>query len=116
MSIPLTFHTVRVSTNDQGLTGASRARHRLGQALATCHVRDTLAGTRLDRLARSLRDAKEIVDERTLREVKLSIGGSVHGPTDPVGRLLFNILAIVAEFEADLIKTRIREGLAVAKA
>ena len=39
--------------------------------------------TKLDRLARSLRDTKDIVDELTRREVKLSIGGSVHDPTDP---------------------------------
>jgi Resolvase, N terminal domain len=52
----------------------------------------------------------------TRREVKLSIGGSVHDPTDPVGRLLFNVLAMVAEFEADLIRARTREGMQVAKA
>ena len=72
--------------------------------------------TKLDRLARSLRDAKDIVDDLTQREVKLSIGGSVHDPTDPVGRLLFNVLAMVAEFEADLIRARTREGMQVAKA
>ena len=38
--------------------------------------------TKLDRLARSLRDAKDIVDELTRREVKLSIGGSIHDPTE----------------------------------
>ena len=72
--------------------------------------------TKLDRLARSLRDAKDIVDDLTRREVKFSIGGSIHDPTDPVGRLLFNALAMVAEFEADLIRARTREGMAVAKA
>jgi DNA invertase Pin-like site-specific DNA recombinase len=40
----------------------------------------------------------------------------VHDPTDPVGRLLFNVLAMVAEFEADLIRLRTREGMRVAKA
>jgi len=40
----------------------------------------------------------------------------VHDPTDPVGRLLFNVLAMVAEFEADLNKMRTREGMAIAKA
>jgi len=28
----------------------------------------------------------------------------VHDPTDPVGRVLFNVLAMVAEFEADLAR------------
>ena len=48
--------------------------------------------------------------------VSLNLGGAVYGPTEPVGRLLFNGLGIVAEFEADLIRARIREGMAIAKA
>ena len=40
----------------------------------------------------------------------------MHDPTGPVGRVLFNVLAMVAEFEADLIKARTREGMAVARA
>ena len=40
----------------------------------------------------------------------------MHDPTDPVGRLLFNVLAMIAEFEADLIRARTREGMKVAKA
>ena len=83
---------------DQGLTGANRARPGLREALDACRDGDTLVVTKLDRLARSLREAKDIVDELTRREDKLSIGGSIHDPTDPVGRLLFNVLAMVAEF------------------
>jgi len=55
--------------------------------------------TKLDRLARSLPDARDIVEELTTRGVRLQLGGSVHDPTDPVGRLLFNVLAMVAEFK-----------------
>jgi len=88
----------------------------LREALAACREGDTLVVTKLDRLARSLPDAREILDDLTLRAVKLSLGGSVHNPTDPVGRLLFNVLAMVAEFEADLIRLRTREGMRVAKA
>ena len=40
----------------------------------------------------------------------------MYDPTDPVGRLLFNVLAMVAEFEADLIRLRTREGMKIAKA
>jgi DNA invertase Pin-like site-specific DNA recombinase len=77
---------------------------------------DTLVVTKLDRLARSLRDARGIADELTTKGVALSLGGSRYDPTDPVGRLLFNVLAMVAEFERDLISVRTREGMAVARA
>jgi len=101
---------------DHGLTGTNRERPGLRVALASCRTGDTLVVAKLDRLARSLRDASDIVDELTLKGVKLSIGGSVHDPKDPVGRLLFNVLAMVAEFESDLIRSRTREGMAIAKA
>ena len=73
-------------------------------ALAACRAGDTLVVTKLDRLARSLPDARDILDELTKCNVKLSLGGSIHDPTDPVGRLLFNVLAMVAEFS--VISTR----------
>ncbi|MDQ3156728.1 MAG: recombinase family protein [Actinomycetota bacterium] len=101
---------------DHGLTGTNRDRPGLRETLAACRAGDTLVVAKLDRLARSLPDARNIVDELTEREVKLSRGGSVHDPTDPVGRLLFNVLAMVAEFESDLIRMRTREGMKVAKA
>ena len=72
--------------------------------------------TRLDRLARSLRDARDIADDLTQPKVKLSLGGSVYDPTDAIGKLLFNVLATVADFEGDLIRMRNREGMAVAEA
>ena len=48
--------------------------------------------------------------------MRLQIGASVHDPNDPMGKLFFNILATFAEFEADLIRMRTREGMAVARA
>jgi DNA invertase Pin-like site-specific DNA recombinase len=101
---------------DHGLTGTNRERPGLHQALAACRAGDTLVVTKLDRLARSLPDARAIADELAQRQVKLNLGGSVHDPTDPVGRLLFNVLAMIAEFESDLIRMRTREGMKVAKA
>jgi DNA invertase Pin-like site-specific DNA recombinase len=100
---------------DHGLTGAHRDRPGLREALAACRAGDTLV-TKLDRLARSLPDTRDIVEDLTRRHVGLNLGGSIHDPTDPVGRLLFNVLAMVAGFEADLIRARTREGMKVAKA
>jgi len=101
---------------DHGFTGTNRDRPGLRETMAACRSGDMLVVTKLDRLARSVTDARDIVDELTRRQVKLNIGGSVHDPTDPVGRLLFNVLAMVAEFEADLMRARTREGMAVARA
>jgi DNA invertase Pin-like site-specific DNA recombinase len=100
---------------DHGLTGTNRDRPGLRQALAACRADDTLVVTKLDRLARSLPDARAIADELTAGKVRLNLDGSVHDPPDPVGRLLFNVLAMVAEFEADLARMRTREGMKVAK-
>jgi len=82
------------------MTGTNRDRPGLRQALAA---------------VRSIRDARDLVDELTEAGVKLQIGFSVHDPSGPVRRRLFNVLAMVAEFEADLIRSRKREGMAVAR-
>ncbi|WP_029260304.1 recombinase family protein [Microbacterium sp. Cr-K29] len=101
---------------DHGLTGTNRDRPGLGQALAAVRAGDQLVVTKLDRLARSIPDARDIVDELTAKGVVLNLGGSTYDPTDPIGRLMFNVLSMVAEFEADLIRARTREGMAIAKA
>lgn len=101
---------------DHGLTGTNRERPGLGKALAAVRAGDTLVVTKLDRLARSLPDARDIADELNRKGVALSLGGSIYDPKDPVGRLLFNVLGMVAEFEADLIRARTKEGMAIAKA
>lgn len=51
--------------------------------------------TKLDRLARSLPDARDIVEELTEADVKLNIGGSIHDPADPAGRLLRQYAAVL---------------------
>jgi len=101
---------------DEGLTGRNRQRPELTKALEACRAGDILVVPKLDRLARSITDARDIVAELTERGVALDIGGSVHDPNDPIGRLLFNVLAMIAEFESDLIRMRTKEGMAVAKA
>ncbi len=101
---------------DHGFTGTNRDRPGLREALAAVRAGDVLVVTKLDRLARSVPDARAIADELTKRQVKLNIGGSVYDPTDPIGKLLFTVLSMIAEFEADLARMRTREGMAIAKA
>lgn len=101
---------------DHGLTGTKRARPGLDQALAAVRDGDTLVVPKLDRLARSVPDARAIGDDLAVRGIALSLGGQVYDPADPMGKMFFNILATFAEFEVDLLRMRTREGMAVAKA
>ena len=101
---------------DHGLTGTNRERPGLAQALAAVRAGDTLVVPKLDRLARSVPDARSIADELAKRGVRLALGSSVYDPHDPMGKMFFNILATFAEFEADLIRMRTKEGMAVARA
>ena len=101
---------------DHGLTGTSRSRPGLNQALAAVRQGDTLVVAKLDRLARSVPDARAIADQLSVKGVKLALGQTVYDPTDPMGKMFFNILATFAEFESDLIRMRTREGMAIARA
>jgi DNA invertase Pin-like site-specific DNA recombinase len=101
---------------DHGLTGTNRVRPGLREALAAVRDGDTFVVTKLDRFARSVKDSRDIADELTMKGVALNLGGSRYDLTHPVGPLLFNVLAIVAEFERDLISMRTKEGMAVARA
>ncbi|WP_457757703.1 recombinase family protein [Streptomyces turgidiscabies] len=87
----------------------------MDQALAAVRVGDTLVVPKLDRLARSVPDARDIGGSLVARGVKLSLGGSLSDPADPMGKMFFNILATFAEFEVDLLRLRTREGMAVAR-
>jgi DNA invertase Pin-like site-specific DNA recombinase len=100
---------------DQGLTGANRERPGLDQALAAVRAGDTLVVPKLDRLARSVPDARDIGDTLVNRGIRLSLGGSIYDPADPMSKMFFNMLAVFAEFEADLLKMRTREGMAIAR-
>ena len=101
---------------DHGLTGRNRSRPGLIQALAALREGDTLVVPKLDRLARSVPDARAIGDSLAAQGVRLSLGGTVYDPNDPMGKCFFNILATFAEFEVDLLRMRTREGMAIARA
>src|ERR1022692_1695161 len=87
---------------DHGLTGTNRSRPGLDQALAAVRRGDTLVVPKLDRLARSVPDARYIGASLAPRGIKLSLRGTLHHPADPMGKMFFNILATFAEFEIDL--------------
>ena len=105
----------RINT-DHGPTGTCRDRPGLGQPLAVLREGDTLVVSKLDRLARSVPDARGIARQLERKGVKLALGAAVHDYSDPMGKMFFNIVATFAELEADLISMRTREGMAIAEA
>lgn len=102
---------------DEGFSGTKRdSRAGLDQALAALREGDTLVVTKLDRLARSVPDARAIAAEVESKGARIQLGSMVYDPNDPMGRMFFNMLATFAEFEADIARMRTREGMAQAKA
>ena len=102
---------------DHGLTGTTRARPGLREALAACRSGDTLVVTKLDRLARSTRDLLNTLAAITDRGAGFrSLGDSWADTTTPHGRLMLTVLGGLAEFERELIRVRTGEGRARAKA
>ena len=94
-------------------------RAQLEAALDFVRVGDTLAVTKLDRLARSVPDLLAIIARLEARGVALrvlSMGGSEVDTRTPTGRLMLTMLGAVAEFERALMLERQREGIARAKA
>ena len=103
---------VRIETGD-GATLAGRPE--LGTILEFIHPGETLVVTRIDRLARSMRDLQAIV--ATLRD-KGALLAATEQPVDTstaAGKAFFDMLDVFAEFETNLRRERQVEGIAAAK-
>ena len=60
-------------------------------------------------------DALDILSGPPARGVRFALGGSVYDWEDPFARMFLQILAVIAEFEAGLIRQRTREGMDIAR-
>ncbi len=103
---------------DTGVSGAKEHRPALDRLLSLCRKRsvDAVVVYRYDRFARSLRQLVNALEEfRALGIDFVSLHEGVDTST-PNGRLVFGIFASIAEFERELIRDRVRSGLAAAKA
>jgi DNA invertase Pin-like site-specific DNA recombinase len=99
------------------VSGTSRSgRVKLEEAIRFARNGDVLMVTRLDRLARSVADLHGIAKELEGKGVDLIATEQNIDTTTPHGRLMFNMLGAIAEFETDLRRERQLEGIAKAKA
>jgi DNA invertase Pin-like site-specific DNA recombinase len=97
-------------------TGKLRERPELSQCLRTLRKDDVLIVWKLDRLARSLKDLVEIVQDLHDREIGFKSLTESIDTTSSGGRLVFHIFGALAEFEHDLIRERTKAGLQAARA
>jgi DNA invertase Pin-like site-specific DNA recombinase len=96
--------------------GSREDRDQLAACLEYVREFDTLVVTRLDRLARSIVDLRQIVDTLSAKGCAFrALQQSVVDTGTSSGRLTLNMLAAFAEFENDLRRERQREGIEKAK-
>jgi DNA invertase Pin-like site-specific DNA recombinase len=103
---------------DHGVSGAKERRPQLDALLSEAKRRtfDVVLVTKLDRLARSVHHLVSLGREFAALGVDLVALDQAIDTTTPSGRLLFNVLASIAEFERDLIADRVVAGLKRARA
>ncbi|HEY4201702.1 MAG TPA: recombinase family protein [Devosiaceae bacterium] len=90
-------------------------RAELDAALAYVREGDTFVVTKLDRLARSVASLVAIAEQLKTKGVALRILSPDIDTSTPVGQLLLNLLAAVAQFEREIMLERQREGIAKAR-
>lgn len=96
-------------------SGAQRDRPQLAAALEYLRKGDTLVIWKLDRLARSMRQLIETVEELERRKIGLRSLTEQIDTTTPGGRLVFHIFGALAEFERAIIRERTTAGLKAAR-
>lgn len=96
-------------------SGASGQRPRLNDCLEYVREGDTLVVTRLDRLARSTLHLCQIANDLDRKQVNLHVLDQNIDTSDATGRLVFNMLGAISQFETELRAERQMDGIQKAK-
>jgi DNA invertase Pin-like site-specific DNA recombinase len=97
-------------------SGASlEGRPQLNTILDFIHGGETLVVTRIDHLARSLRDLQVIVDRLKVKGAHLYATEQPVDTSTAAGKAFFDMLGVFAEFETNLRRERQAEGIAAAR-
>jgi DNA invertase Pin-like site-specific DNA recombinase len=97
------------------ISSGKKERPQLKAALEYVRQGDTLVVWRLDRLARSLRQLIQTVEDLDARGIGLKSLTEAIDTSTPGGRLVFHIFGSIAEFERAIIRERTKAGVAAAK-
>ena len=101
---------------EEKVSGTTANRTQLQAVLDYVRSGDTLVITKLDRLARSTFHLTQIADRLQTSGVELVVLDQNIDTSTPTGRLTFQILSVIAEFETEIRKERQIEGIAKAQA
>lgn len=100
---------------DHGMSGGTQSRPGLNRALKALKKGDTLVVWRLDRLGRSLANMIRILEQLGKNQIAFRSITECIDTDSSGGRLIFHVMAALAEFERTLISERTRAGIAAAK-
>lgn len=101
--------------HDQGISGASRERPALKEALQILRAGDVLLTWKLDRLGRSLQHLIGVITELGARGIGFQSLTEQMDTATPTGMLQFHLMGAMAEFERALISDRTKAGMAAAR-
>jgi DNA invertase Pin-like site-specific DNA recombinase len=96
-------------------SGTNQKRSQLEACLEYVREDDTLVVTRLDRLARSTLHLCQIAEELKRKGVELQVLDQNINTGDATGRLLFNMLGAIGQFETEIRAERQMDGIKKAK-
>ncbi|MCM1221665.1 MAG: recombinase family protein [Lachnospiraceae bacterium] len=100
---------------EEKFTGTKSDRPELNKLLKVLKAGDTLIVTKLDRIARSISQGSELIEQLIARGVTVNILNLGIMDSSPASKLVRNIFLSFAEFERDMIVERTQEGKAVAR-
>lgn len=101
---------------EESYTGSKKHRPKLDILLSNLEIGDVVIVTKLDRIARSVRDGLDIIDEIVNKGCELNILNMGKFDDSASGKLMRTIFLAFSEFEREMIVQRTTEGKAVAKA
>ncbi len=96
-------------------TGSVTERPELEKLLKTVNEGDTIIVTKLDRVARSVLQGVELIEQLNSKGVKVNILNMGVIDDTPTGKLIRNVMLCFAEFERDMIVQRTQEGKRIAR-